>query len=87
MLELIIPFEFVQQALISRLPGDFVSLDRKFFGLAGLFFFLYLFPMIIAPPVALAEVPVEAVLVGGLILAGFVLCATIVLAPIGFILF
>lgn len=42
--------------------------------------------MLIAPPVAVAAAPPEAVAVGGLILVGFIMCATIVLAPIGLIL-
>ena len=87
MQELILPFEFVKQALIMRrLAGDSIGADRSYLGVAVFIFFLYLFPMIIAPPIALAEAPVEAVLVGGLALAGFVLCATIILAPIGLIL-
>lgn len=86
MQELILPFEFVKQTLIRRLAGDSIGAHMSYFGVAVFLFFLYLFPMIIAPPVALAEAPVEAVLVGGLALAGFVLCATVILTPIGLIL-
>ena len=42
--------------------------------------------MLVAPPVALAEAPPEAVAVGSLILAGLACCATIVGAPIGLML-
>ena len=42
--------------------------------------------MLIAPPVAVAETPPAAVAVGALVLVGFVMCATIILAPVGLVL-
>ena len=86
MLELTIPFEFMKQALLRRLADGSFGTEMRDFGIAVFLFFIYLFPMIIAPPVSLAEAPVEAVLVGGLALAGLLLCATIVLAPVGLVL-
>jgi len=87
MLELLVRLECKRQDLISRMllrrsgePGT------AFWGVAGLLFFLFLFPMIISPPVALAGTPPEAAAVGSLILAGLVCCATIVGAPIGLML-
>jgi hypothetical protein len=43
--------------------------------------------MLVVPPAALVEAPPAAVAVGTLVLVGFVMCATIILAPIGLVLF
>jgi hypothetical protein len=87
MLQLVARLEYERQAFIRRrLLRNLGASGPAYWGIAGLLFFLFLFPMIIAPPVALAEAPPEAVAVGGLVVAGFVLCATIILAPVGLIL-
>jgi hypothetical protein len=87
MFELLVRFECRRQAFIRRrLLRNIGDSGHAYFGIAGLIFFLCLFPMLIAPPVAVAAAPPEAVAVGGLILVGFIMCATIVLAPIGLIL-
>jgi hypothetical protein len=85
--ELLVRFECQTQAFIRRrLLRNIGDSGHAYFGIAGLIFFVSLFAMLIAPPVAVAEAPPEAVIVGGLILGGFLMCATIVLAPIGLVL-
>ena len=87
MFELLVRFECKRQAFIrSRLLCNIGDSGHTYFGIAGLIFFLCLFPMLIAPPVAVVEAPPAAVAVGTLVLVGFVMCATIILAPIGLIL-
>ena len=87
MLQLLARLECERQAFIRRrLIQNLGQSGTAYWGIAGLLFFLFLFPMIIAPPVALAEAPPEAVLVGGLVVAGFIMCATIILAPVGLVL-
>ena len=86
MLELLVQLECKRQAFIRRRLIQNLGSGTAYWGIAGLIFFISLFPMIIAPPVTLAAAPPEAVAVGGLILAGFLMCATIFLAPIGLVL-
>lgn len=86
MLQLILQLECKRQALIRKRLLANLSSGPAYWGIAGLLFFMYLFPMLTAPPVALAAAPPEALLVGGLILGGFVLVGTIFLAPVGFVL-
>ena len=87
MLQLLIRLEYKRQDFIrSKLMLNFVNSATAYFGIAGLIFFIALFPMLISPPVAVAEAPPEAVVVGGLILVGFLMCATVVLAPVGLVL-
>lgn len=87
MFGLLVWLECKRQALIRRgLPRNIGDSGHAYFGIAGLIFFLCLFPMLVAPPVAVVEAPPAAVAVGTLVLVGFVLCATIILAPIGLIL-
>lgn len=79
--------ECERQAFIERkLLPNIGDSSHAYFGIAGLIFFLCLFPMLVAPPVAVAEAPPAAVVVGSLVLVGFVMCATIILAPVGLIL-
>ena len=86
MLELLVQLECKRQAFIRRRLIQNIGSSPAYWGIAALIFFISLFPMIIAPPVTLAAAPPEAVAVGGLILAGFLMCATIFLAPIGLVL-
>lgn len=86
MLELLVRLECKRQAFIRRRLVQNFGSGPAYWGIAGLIFFVSLFPMIVAPPVTLATAPPEAVAVGGLILIGFILCATIVLAPLGLVL-
>jgi len=87
MLELLVRLECKRQDLISkRLLRRLGEPGTAFGGVAGLLFFISLFPMLIATPVALAEAPPAAVAVGGLVAAGLFMCATIVGAPIGIML-
>jgi hypothetical protein len=87
MFELLVRFECQRQAFIRRrLLRNIGDSGHAYFGIAGLIFFMCLFPMLIAPPVAVAEAPPAAVAVGALVLTGFVMCATIILAPVGLIL-
>ena len=85
MLEVLVRLEYKRQALRQRLMAGFADLDGCFFGLAALIFFACL-PTIMAPPVAAAAAPPEAVAVGVLIMVGCVMCATIIGAPVGLIL-
>ena len=85
--ELVFRIECARQAVADRLLRRFGELDHSFLGIAALVFFIALYPVIIAPPVAVAEVPPAAVVVGALILLGFVCMATIILAPLGFVFF
>jgi hypothetical protein len=88
MLELLVRLECKRQDLISRrFLRHLGESGTSFWGIAGLIFFLFLFPMIISPPVAVAETPPEAVIVGVLVSVGLFMCATIVGAPIGLLLF
>ena len=87
MLELLVRLECKRQDLIrKRALRHFSNTGTSFWGIAGLIFFISLFPLLLTAPAAPAEVPPEATLVGGLILAGFVMCATVVGAPVGFVL-
>jgi len=87
MLQLLVRLECKRQDLISkRLLRHLGEPGTAFGGIAGLIFFISLFPMLVAPPVALAEAPPEAVTVGALVLTGLAFCATIVGAPIGLML-
>ena len=87
MLQLLARLECKRQDLIRRrLLRNLGNPVSAYLGIAGLIFFISLFPMLVAPPVALAEAPPEAVAVGSLILAGLACCATIVGAPIGLML-
>jgi len=87
MFELLVRFECQRQAFIrGRLLRNIGDSGHAYFGIAGLIFFISLFPMLIAPPVAVAETPPAAVAVGALVLVGFVMCATIILAPVGLVL-
>jgi hypothetical protein len=86
MLELLVQLECKRQAFIRRRLIQNIGSGTAYWGIAGLIFFISLFPMIIAPPVTLAAAPPEAVAVGGLILAGFALCATIIGLPLGLLL-
>ena len=88
MFELLVRFECKRQAFIRRrLLCNIGDSGHTYFGIAGLLFFLCLFPMLVVPPAALAVAPPAAVAVGTLVLVGFVMCATIILAPVGLILF
>ena len=86
MLELLVQLECKRQAFIRRRLIQNLGSGTAYWGIAALIFFTSLFPMLVAPPAAVAAAPPEAVAVGGLILAGFLMCATIVLAPIGLVL-
>ena len=86
MLELLVRLECKRQALIRRRLVQNFGSGPAYWGIAGLIFFISVFPMLLAPPTTVATAPPEAVLVGGLILGGFVLCATIFLAPVGLVL-
>jgi len=87
MLQLMVRLECKRQDLISkRLLRHLGEPSTAFWGIAGIIFFISLFPMLVAPPVALAEAPPEAVAVGGLVAVGLFMCATIVGAPIGLVL-
>ena len=86
MLELMVRLECKRQALIRRRLAQKLGSGHAYWGIAGLIFFISLFPMLVAPPVALAGAPPEAVAVGGLVLAGFALCATIIGLPVGLLL-
>ena len=86
MLELLVRLECKRQAFIRRRLIQNIGSSPAYWGIAALIFFISLFPMIIAPPVTLAAAPPEAVAVGALILTGFVLCATIIGAPLGLLL-
>ena len=86
MLEFLIRLEYKRQALRKRVLGCFGDPDRSFFGLAALIFFAFL-PTIVAPTVAAAGAPPEAVAVGALILIGSILCATVIAAPLGLVFF
>jgi len=85
-LELLVRLECKRQACRRRLLGHFTDLDRRYFGLAALIFFAFL-PTIMAPALAAAATPPEAVVVGALIFAGCLLCATVIAAPIGLVFF
>ena len=88
MFELLVRFECKRQAFIRRrLLRNIGDSGDTYLGIAGLIFFLCLFPMLVVPPAALAVAPPAAVVVGALVLLGFVMCATIILAPVGLILF
>jgi hypothetical protein len=87
MLELLVRLECKRQDLIrKRALRQIGESGTSFWGIASLIFFISLFPLLIAAPAAAAATPPEAGLVGGLTLAGFVLCATVVGAPIGLVL-
>ena len=87
MFELLVRFECQSQSFIRRrLLCNVGHSGHAYFGIAGLIFFIALFPMLVAPPAAVAAAPPEAVAVGGLIFVGFIMCATIVLAPVGLML-
>lgn len=86
MLQLLIRLECKRQALIRRRLVQNLSSGPAYWGIAALIFFICLFPMLVAPPVALAEAPPEAVVVGALIFVGFLMCATIIMAPLGLVL-
>jgi len=87
MLELLVRLECKRQELISRrLLRRSGESGTSFWGIASLIFFLFLFPMIISPPVAVAEAPPEAVIVGVLVTLGLIFCGTIFLAPVGLVL-
>ena len=83
MLKFLVGLELKRQAIIRKKYLQNLSSGSAFWGIAGLIFFVSLFPLLISAPVAAAEAPPEAGAVGGLVLAGFVLCATVVGAPIG----
>jgi hypothetical protein len=84
MLQLLVRLECKRQDLIRRrLLRNLGNPGSAYLGIAGLLFFIFLFPMLLAAPAAVAATPVEAELVGTLVLVGFVLCATVVGAPIG----
>jgi len=87
MLEFLFRLEYKRRSLRRRVLDNCTDLDRRFFGIAALIFFVALFPMLLAPPAAVAVAPPEAVVVGSLILLGFLLSATIVLLPVGLIFF
>ncbi len=86
MLELLVRLECKRQAFIRRRLIQNLGSGSAYWGIAGLIFFVSLFPLLIAPPAGAAAAPPEATLVGGLILGGFILCATIVGIPIGLVL-
>lgn len=87
MFELLVQLKLRRQAFIRRrLPRNESGSDHSYFAIASLIFFLSL-PLIVCPPVALVEAPPAAVVIAVLVVLGFILCATIVLAPIGLILF
>jgi hypothetical protein len=86
MLQLLVRLECKRQAFLRRRLLQNLGSGSAYLGIAGLIFFVCLFPMLIAPPAAVAEAPPEAVVVGGLIFVGFLMCATIVLAPLGLVL-
>lgn len=86
MVEMLFRMECVRQEVRETLLRQFGDLDQRFLGIAGLIFFVALFPMLIAPPAAVAEAPPEAVAVGALVLVGFLLIATVILAPLGFVM-
>lgn len=87
MLELLVRLECKRQDLSKkRALRQIGESGNSFWGIAGLVFFISLFPLLIAAPAAAAAAPPEAGLVGGLVLAGFILCATVVGAPIGLVL-
>ena len=85
-LELLVRVECKRQAFIKKRLIQNIGSGSSYWGIAGLIFFISLFPMLIAPPVAVAGAPPEAIAVGGLILVGFIMCASIVMAPIGLLL-
>jgi hypothetical protein len=87
MLQLLVRLECKRQDLIRKRALRRISEPgTAFWGIAALIFFVSLFPLLLAAPVAVAATPPEATLVGGLILGGFILCATVVGAPIGLVL-
>jgi hypothetical protein len=87
MLELLVRLECMRQGLIRKRALRQVGESGTFFwGLAGLVFFITLFPLLVTAPAAVETVPPDAELCGGLILAGFILCATVVGAPLGLFL-
>jgi len=86
MLQLLVRLECKRQAILRKRLLQNLGSGPAYWGIAGLIFFLSLFPMIISPPTAVVGTPPEAALVGGLILGGFILCATIFLAPVGLVL-
>lgn len=86
MLQLLVQLECKRQAFIRKRFIQNIGSGPAYWGVAGLIFFISLFPTIISPPVAVTEAPPEAVAVGVLIFAGFALCATIVGAPLGLLL-
>ena len=65
MLQLLFQLECKRQAFIRRRLVQDLGSHTAYWGIAGLLFFIFLFPMIIAPPAAIAEAPPEAVVVGG----------------------
>lgn len=87
MLELIIPFEWVKQALIRRLAGYSFGKEMSYFGIAVFIFMLNIFPLLITGGEIPAETSDLITVVGILGLVGFIMLSTIILAPIGFILF
>jgi hypothetical protein len=87
MLELLVRLECKRQDLIrKRALRQIGESGIPFWGIAGLVFFVSLFPLVVTAPVGVAEIPADATLCGGLILAGFILCATVVGAPLGLFL-
>jgi len=87
MLELIIPFEFVKQALIRKLSGYSFGKEMSYFGVALFIFMLEIFPLLITGGEIPAQTSDLITAVGALGLVGFIMLSTIILAPIGFILF
>lgn len=87
MLELLVRLECKRQDLIrKRALRQIGESGTSFWGIAGLVFLLWFFPLLLTAPAGVAEAPPMAALEGGLIVGGFVLCVTIVGAPIGLFL-
>jgi hypothetical protein len=86
-LQLLVRLECKRQDLIrKRALRQIGESGTSFWGIAGLIFFISLFAMAASPPATVVATP-WAELVVMLILGGFILCATIVAAPIGLALF
>ena len=87
MLDIVVRLECKRQNLVKeRSLQQFGHSINSLWGLAGLVFFVTLFPLVVTAPAAVETVPDAASLLGGLILAGFILCATVVGAPLGLFL-
>lgn len=87
MLQLMVRLECRRQGLIRKMAlRQIGESGMSLWGIAGLLFFVALFPLLVTAPVSVAEVPSLVEFVGGLAGVGLVLCLTIVGAPIGFVL-